>query len=96
MENWHEDWTAFVSLQDLKRELTPEMYFAELVAESAPDPDPERTLTQQRQLEELTQPGDVWWEWVQGKPGGVPLLQCGGLALVRDGKIVWAGQTWIS
>lgn len=38
-------------------------------------------------------PGDEWWEWIQGTE---PLMQSGGIALVRHGKIVYARQDWIS
>ena len=37
--------------------------------------------------------GDQWWEWVSGTE---PLMQMGGIALVRDGIIVYAGLTWMS
>ena len=46
-----------------------------------------------RELVPLARPGDRWWEWVQGTE---PLMQQGGLALVRDGEIIWATMTWIS
>ncbi len=45
-------------------------------------------------LEARAQPGgDEWWEWVMGTE---PLMQMGGLALVRGGCIVWARNDWIS
>jgi hypothetical protein len=44
-------------------------------------------------LEERTQPHDQWWEWVLGTE---PLMQMGGIALVRYGQVVWARNDWIS
>lgn len=44
-------------------------------------------------LEALTEPGDEWRAWVGGTE---PLMQTGGLALVRRGRVVWARQDWIS
>jgi len=41
----------------------------------------------------LVQPGDEWWQWVQGSE---PLMQTGGLALVRNGIVVWARLDWMS
>jgi hypothetical protein len=38
-------------------------------------------------------PGDEWFEWVSGTES---LMQSGGLALVRSGRIVYAEQHWIS
>ena len=44
-------------------------------------------------LEALMEPGDEWYEWVGGSQ---PLMQVGGLALVRKGLVIWARQEWIS
>ena len=44
-------------------------------------------------LEALTKPGDEWWRWISGTQ---PLMQWGGLALVRHGVVVWARFDWIS
>ncbi len=44
-------------------------------------------------LEALAGPGDEWWAWVAGSE---PLMQSGGLALVRSGAVVWAREDWIS
>ena len=95
-----EDWSEFVELGDLNRALTLDEYFANQVAELGQDPNP-ATVAQIRQqwevmrgeLEALAQPSDSWWEWIQGDE---PLMQSGGLALVRGGQIVWAFQAWIS
>ena len=95
-----EDWSDLVTLADLRHETTLEQYFADQVAVLGPTPNP-KTVASIRQrceeirgeLEELAQPGDCWWEWVQGDE---PLMQSGGLALVRSGRIVWAKLDWIS
>ncbi len=89
-----DDWTGLVTPDMLTRRLTLDEYFAErsewtrkrYVAQSAVDRD-------QAQLEARARPGDEWWEWVLGTE---PLMQMGGLALVRCGRIVWARQDWIS
>jgi hypothetical protein len=89
-----DDWAEFVSREMLDRSVTLDEYFAQYVdlvrkgrvAQSALDRD-------RAQLEARTQPGDEWWEWVLGTE---PLMQQGGLALVRGGRVIWARQDWIS
>lgn len=100
MEDWIEDWSEFLRPEDLGRELTLKDYVAEHLAEFGPDADQERIedcrqrLTAfKHQLQELEAPGDTWREWLQGTE---PHMQSGGLALMRNEKIVWAVQTWIS
>jgi hypothetical protein len=46
-------------------------------------------------LQSMAQAGDEWWLWTDrlDVPEG---MQCGGIALVRDGEVVWAKQTWLS
>jgi hypothetical protein len=46
-----------------------------------------------RPYEALARDGDEWWTWVMGDE---PLMQQGGLALVRLGRVVWATMEWIS
>ena len=89
-----DDWTDLVTNARLSRRVTLEEYFAGtlelvrkgLVAQSRVDQD-------RAHLEARTQTGDEWWEWVLGS---APLMQMGGLALVRAGTIVWARLDWIS
>jgi hypothetical protein len=89
-----DDWTDLVKREMLTRPLTLDEYFAEgmelirrgRIAQSAIDRD-------RAQLEARRQAGDEWWEWVMGTE---PLMQMGGLALVRDGEVVWARNDWIS
>jgi hypothetical protein len=93
-EQTDEDWTDLVTPDMLKRRMTLHDYFAERsewvrkghVTQSAVDQD-------RAQLERRAQPDDEWWEWLHGTE---PLMQMGGLALVRSGRIVWARQDWIS
>jgi hypothetical protein len=90
-----EDWTGLVSRDDLKRELSPQAYAEELLSEFETVTDDIRRRLQEfvLKVEEHAQPGDNWWEWLQGTE---PLMQRGGLAVVRNGTIVWATMTWIS
>ena len=95
-----EDWCELVDSEDLRRKLTLDEYFANQVAELGQNPNPNtvalirtRCKEMRDELEALAQPGDSWWEWIQGDE---PLMQSGGLALVRGGQIVWAMQAWIS
>jgi hypothetical protein len=89
-----EDWTDLVKRQMLTRRVTLDEYFAEgmelvrrgRVAQTTIDSD-------RAQLEARAQPGDEWWEWVMGTE---PLMQMGGLALVRVGEVAWARNDWIS
>jgi hypothetical protein len=95
-----EDWSECIEPGDLKRALTLDEYFADRVAELGQNPNPttvasvrERCEEMRTELEALAQPGDSWWEWLEGDQ---PLMQSGGLALVRGGRIVWAMLGWIS
>jgi hypothetical protein len=89
-----DDWTDLVKREILTRRVTLDEYFAEgmelvrrgRVARSAID-------CNRAELEARAQPGDEWWEWVLGTE---PLMQMGGLALVREGGVVWARNDWIS
>jgi hypothetical protein len=90
-----DDWTELVSRKDLKRELSPQAYAEEQLSEFTTDIDDVRRRLQEfvLKLEEHAQPGDSWWEWIQGTE---PLRQMGGLAVIRNGTIVWATMKWIS
>jgi hypothetical protein len=89
-----DDWTDVVKREMLTRRVTLDEYFTETtelvrrgrVAQSAVDQD-------RAALEARAQPGDEWWEWVMGTE---PLMQMGGVALVREGAVVWARDDWIS
>jgi hypothetical protein len=89
-----DDWTDLVRPEMLTQCVTLDEYFTErlewvrrgLIAQSTVDQD-------RAQLEARAQPGDEWWEWVLGSE---PLMQEGGLALVRGGQVVWARLDWIS
>jgi len=89
-----EDWTDLVKPEMLTQRLTLDEYFAESLgrvqagqlARSAIDSD-------RAQLEARARPQDHWWTWLLGTE---PLRQIGGLALVRDGRIIWARSDWIS
>lgn len=88
------DWTEFVANDMLTRKVTLDEYFADinrLVEQGIVPRRPQERVV--AQLNALAKPGDEWWEWVSGSE---PLMQMGGLALVRDGKIVWAMNGWIS
>ncbi|HMF18410.1 MAG TPA: hypothetical protein VKE98_14465 [Gemmataceae bacterium] len=89
-----DDWTDIVKPEMLERRLSLDEYFAEAIelvrkgriSQSAIDRD--REILQERAL-----PNDEWWEWIMGTE---PLRQMGGLALVRNRKIIWARNDWIS
>jgi len=89
-----EDWTDLGKPQMLTQRVTLDEYFAESMAlvqagrlaASAIDRD-------RAQLEARARPQDQWWAWLLGTE---PLRQIGGLALVRDGNIIWARSDWIS
>jgi hypothetical protein len=95
-----EDWSDLITHADLKREITLDLYLDEQMSEFSADLPQSDRAEQRQRLEEIISErrerawaGDSWWEWVLGTQ---PLSQMGGLALVRDGKIVWATMTWIS
>jgi hypothetical protein len=89
-----DNWIDLVMREMLTRRVTLDEYFAERmelvrrgrVAQSAIGRD-------KADLEARAQPSDEWWEWVMGTE---PLMQMGGLALVREGGVVWARNDWIS
>jgi hypothetical protein len=84
----------FIQHEWLRRRVTLSEYFAfylERAIERGRDTsDIERTIAE---LEARAQDGDEWWEWIMGDE---PLMQMGGLALVRNGRVVWTDTGWIS
>jgi hypothetical protein len=95
-----EDCTDLISHKDLKREVTLNSYVEdqlnELAGLNSPSAIADSRLRLEafvRKIEGKAEPGDSWWEWVQGTE---PLRQTGRLAVVRNGTIVWATRTWIS
>lgn len=93
MSREEEDWTDIVTPAMLRRRVTLDEYFAEKTAEFGERLSQAAVDQDHAQLEARVQPHDEWWVWVLGT---VPLMQMGGLALVRCGKIVWARNDWIS
>lgn len=89
-----DDWADIVTPNMLLRRVTLDEYFAEraegvrkgYLSQAAVDRD-------RVQLEARAQAQDEWWEWVLGTE---PLMQMGGLAVVRCGSVVWARNDWIS
>ncbi len=83
-----DDWTNLVKCEMLTRRVTLDQYFAESielvrrgrVAQFVID-------CNIAELEARARPGDEWWQWLMGTE---PLIQMGGLALLRDDAVVWA------
>jgi hypothetical protein len=89
-----DDWTDLVKGEMLTRRVTLDEYFAENIEFVRRGRITQSALDRNRaELESRAQPGDEWWDWVMGTE---PLMQMGGLALVRDGGVVWARNDWIS
>jgi hypothetical protein len=95
-----EDWSQLISSNDLKREISLDSYVEEQLSEMSGNNSPSVIADARQRLAEFVreaakhaQPGDSWWEWVEGTER---LMQTGGLAVVRNGTIVWATMTWIS
>jgi hypothetical protein len=89
-----------VSYEDLKREITLDAYVRERIEELTGLNPPEAVENARQRLEQFVreirghaEPGDTWWEWTRGTEF---LMQQGGLAVVRDGKIIWSKMTWRS
>ena len=94
------DFTDFVTVDELTRRITLDDYYAVHLARHASRRTPEHFREIEQQIERYKAslsaraiPGDEWWEWVSGTE---PLMQSGGLALVRSGQIVYAEQHWIN
>jgi hypothetical protein len=89
-----EDWTDLVKRERLTRRVTLDEYFAEWLELVRRGRASQSDIDRNRAgLEGRAQPGDEWWAWVMGTE---PLMQMGGLALVRNGGVVWARNDWIS
>ena len=83
-------YTEFVTAEHLVRRVTLDDY----IARGRPrlsDPAPQEHELRQFYLT-LFAEGDEWWEWQWGKK--MQPFSEGGLALVRDGKVVWADADW--
>lgn len=96
--NESEDRTWFVTPEMLTDRIVLEEYLAEQWAPIArrgggPDALADLVAMKKAPFDALARPGDEWWTWISGTE---PLMQMGGLALVRAGKIIWARQDWIS
>jgi hypothetical protein len=93
-----DDWAEFVTPDMLTQRIELDQYITKQLApllRHVPQGVSVRELIASKKtpLEALMQPGDEWWQWVSGTE---PLMQLGGLALVRAGAIVWARLDWIS
>jgi hypothetical protein len=99
-----EDWSEFVTPQWLVRRVVLDEYLADRYLPVAKRASAEHAISvaeatrvwveaKKPPLEAIQQPGDEWWEWLQGSE---PLMQMGGLALVRSGAVVWASMDWMS
>jgi hypothetical protein len=87
-------WSDLVGQEMLTERVTLDQYLARRMSHLRAHPDYERLLAEQRQpLEALAMDSDEWWEWISGTE---PLMQQGGLALVRSSKVVWARMDWLS
>lgn len=85
-----DNYAEFLTLQDCTLKLTLDEYFREKQTLGI---EQSRIDCLRVMLESRAIPGDQWWEWVRGTE---PMMQYGGIALVRNGAIVWARETWIS
>jgi hypothetical protein len=89
-----DDWTDLVSNEMLTRRVTLDEYQAEHVVLASRGLVPQSKVDSDRaMLKPLIRPGEEWWEWIMGTE---PLMQMGGLALVREGRVIWARNDWIS
>ena len=95
-----DDLTGLVTKDELTRRVTLDAYYDEQIAHHAARRTSEELHEMGQRIERSkaslgarAMPGDEWWEWVSGTE---PLMQSGGLALVRAGDIVYAVQHWIS
>jgi hypothetical protein len=74
-------------------ELMQPVVLDEYLAERWPSDFSESAEADRIHLVTLALSGDEWWTWLSGTE---PLMQSGGLALVRAGSIVWARRDWLS
>lgn len=87
-----DDWTDIVRTDWLSRRLTLDEYFAEQLGRETRPANSQLDMDRAA-LEARARFGDEWWERIAGS---LPLRQIGGIALVRDGQVVWARDDWIS
>lgn len=86
-----EDWADLVRPECLTRKFAIDDYHAQYMEQGhveKADLDKDAAMLKAKML-----PGDEWWEWVMGTE---PLMQMGGIALVRCGQVIWARNDWIS
>ena len=91
-----ENSSEFVTHNELTEQVTLDQYVARRCGHlrTSDAEEYERRLGQERQeLQPLATEGDEWWIWISGTE---PLMQQGGLAIVRAGAIVWARMDWLS
>lgn len=86
-----DDWTDLVTPETLIRRITLDEYFAESDDWVRKGQIAQAAIAQDRaQLEARAARDDHWWE-----RGLAPGPWVGGIALVRDGRVVWARDDWI-
>jgi hypothetical protein len=88
-----DDWSGIVKIDMLTCKVALTEYFAQYLELERKHNLPARAEQRQTRLELMALPGDEWWEWFMGdnRLGGF-----GGIALVRNGDIVWASNDWVS
>jgi hypothetical protein len=90
------DATQYVTTPMLQHRTTLDEYFQKWEYDRFAKGNPilQKKLTDYReQLGELMRDGGELWEWLTGTHA---FAQAGGLAVVRDGVIVWASSDWRS
>lgn len=89
-----DDWTFLATRETLRPRVTLDDYLIESVRLARKGLIPLSEIESRRsELEKRMQAGDEWWEWVAGSE---PLMQMGGIALVRSSAVIWARMDWIS
>jgi hypothetical protein len=91
-EGWR-FWKSWVTVDKLIERATLDEYLSRERPADRGTEEVARVARRKQDLEALMQPGDEWWHWVSGTE---PLMQEGGLALVRHGRVEWARLDWIS
>jgi hypothetical protein len=95
-----DDWSEFVKLEHLTQQVTLDSFYAQDLLHHSQRRSPihfeqirQHIESHKNSLAARALPGDCWWEWVEGTER---LMQSGGIALVRNGRIIYAYQSWIS
>jgi hypothetical protein len=91
----YEDYAECVQPEYLTKRITLDEHFADSIERV------QRGLLKREHIDSrraaldaiAAEKGGEWWEWIQGNE---PQMQSGGIALVRDGQILWAALGWIS